>query len=57
MLSSGDILQVTIKKYLDKKNREINKGYTPDIIVKLDTEDYVNNNDKVIETINLMYEL
>ncbi|MBQ3423403.1 MAG: hypothetical protein IJH34_17490 [Romboutsia sp.] len=57
LLSSGDILQVTIKKYLDKKNREINKGYTPDIIVKLDTEDYVNNNDKVIETIKLMYEL
>lgn len=55
LLSSGDIIQVTIKKYLDKENVEIKKGHVPDIIIKFDIEDYINNNDKVIETIKSIY--
>lgn len=49
--SSGDILQVTVKKYLDKFDQEITTGYIPDKIVDISINDYIKGIDRCLEMV------
>lgn len=47
--NSGNILQVTVKKYLDEFDKEITIGYIPDKIVDISINDYINGIDTCLE--------
>lgn len=55
ILKSGDILQVTVKKYITKFDQQIKDGFIPDYIIDIKADDYLNNHDQALEFTRSLY--
>lgn len=51
VLNTGDVLQLTTKRYVGVTGMELSDGYSPDIVVNYSIDDVVNNKDKDMEII------